>query len=64
MHGRGRGIIGMKLAGNGTFTSPEDREKAIRYAMTCGCVDAVVIGFSSTRELDEACARIERAVAA
>jgi len=64
MHGKGRGIIGMKLAGNGTFTNPADREKAIRFAMTCGCVDSVVIGFGSTAELDEASARIEQAVTA
>lgn len=64
MHGKGRGIIGMKLAGNGTFRNAADREKAIRYAMTCGCVDAIVIGCANTGELDEACTRIEQAVTA
>jgi predicted aldo/keto reductase-like oxidoreductase len=63
MHAKGRGIIGMKLVGNGSFTDPADREKALRFAMTCGCVDAVVIGFGTTGDLDEACARIEKALA-
>ena len=63
MHAKGRGIIGMKLAGNGTFRNAADREKAIRFAMTCGCVDAVVIGFGSTGEMDEALTRIRQAVA-
>ena len=63
MHAKGRGIIGMKLVGNGSFTNADDREKALRFAMTCGCVDSVVIGFGSTGELEEACARIERTLA-
>lgn len=62
MHDKGRGIIGMKLVGEGAFTDPEDREKAVRYAMTCGFVDAVVIGFKSTAEIDEAVERINRAL--
>jgi predicted aldo/keto reductase-like oxidoreductase len=62
MHAKGRGIIGMKLIGNGDFTNPADRERALRYAMTCGFVDAVVIGFGSTREIDEAIERMNRAL--
>lgn len=63
MRAKGRGIIGMKLIGNGEFTSPEDREQSIRYAMQCGLLDAAVIGFASTAEIDEAIERINRALA-
>jgi hypothetical protein len=62
MHDKGRGIIGMKMIGEGAFVNPEDREKAIRYAMTCGFVDAVVIGFKNAAEIDEAVERINRAL--
>lgn len=62
MHDKGRGIIGMKMIGEGSFVNPEDREKAIRYAMTCGFVDAVVIGFKNTAEIDEAVERVNRAL--
>jgi predicted aldo/keto reductase-like oxidoreductase len=62
MHDKGRGIIGMKIIGEGAFTNPEDREKAVRYAMTCGFVDAVVIGFKNNAEIDEAVERINRAL--
>lgn len=62
MHDKGRGVIGMKLVGNGDFTNPEDREKAARFAMTCGFVDAVVIGFKSPAEIDEAIGRLNRAL--
>lgn len=64
MHAKGRGIIGMKLCGNGDFTRAEDREKAVRFAMSCGFVDAVVIGFRSPQEIDEAVERLNRALSA
>ncbi len=64
MHRKGRGVIGMKMIGNGDFTNPQDREKAIRHAMTCGFVDAIVIGFASPAEVDEAITRMNRALAA
>lgn len=63
MRDKGRGIIGMKLIGNGDFKKPEDREKSIQFAMKCGLLDAVVIGFASTAEVDEAIERINRALA-
>lgn len=63
MRAQGRGIIGMKLIGNGEFTRPEDREKSIRYAMQSGLLDAAVIGFKSPAEIDEAIERINRALA-
>jgi predicted aldo/keto reductase-like oxidoreductase len=63
MRARGCGVIGMKMIGNGEFTQPEDREKAIRFAMHCGLLDAVVIGFKSPAEIDESIERINRALA-
>lgn len=63
MHEKGRGILGMKIIGNGDFTDPDDREQSIRHTMKCGCVDAVTIGFKSTQEVDEAISRINAALA-
>jgi len=57
------GIIGMKLIGNGDFQNPDDREKAIRYAMSRREIDAVTIGFKNTAEIDEAIERMNRALA-
>jgi 1-deoxyxylulose-5-phosphate synthase len=64
MRGKGRGVIGMKIIGNGDFTNPEDREKSIRFAMSRPELDAVVIGFKSTQEIDEAISRMNQALAA
>jgi predicted aldo/keto reductase-like oxidoreductase len=62
MHAKGRGVIAMKLCGNGDFTKPEDREKAVQHAVKCGFVDAMVIGFKSFAEIDEAIDRLNRAL--
>jgi len=63
MRKKRHGIIGMKLIGNGDFVKPDDREKSIRFAMQCGLLDAVVIGFKSPAEIDEAIRRINSALA-
>ncbi len=64
MHAKGHGVIGMKLVGDGDFTKPEDREKAARFAMSQPEIHAVVIGFKSPAEIDEAIDRLNRALAA
>lgn len=63
MHENKHGVIGMKIIGEGDFTSRDDREKSIRFAMQPGLVHAVVIGFKSTAEIDEAIATMNRALA-
>jgi predicted aldo/keto reductase-like oxidoreductase len=63
MHEKGRGVIGMKIIGNGDFTRAEDREKSVRHAMTCGFLDAIVIGVKSPAEIDEAIERMNAALA-
>jgi len=63
MRTKGRGVIGMKIIGNGDFTQPEDREKSIRFAMSRPELDAIVIGFKSTAEIDEGIRRVNQALA-
>ena len=63
MRTKGRGVIGMKIIGNGDFKQPEDRERSIRFAMSRPELDAIVIGFKSTNEIDEAVRRVNQALA-
>ena len=63
MRAKNRGVIGMKIIGNGDFTQPEDREKSIRFAMSRPELDAIVIGFKSTGEINEAIGRMNQALA-
>lgn len=62
IRGRGTGVLGMKLIGEGRFTTPEQREMSLRYVMNLGAVDAVTIGYKNTAEIDEAIERIDRAL--
>jgi predicted aldo/keto reductase-like oxidoreductase len=62
MRQNNHGVIGMKIVGEGDFTEPEDREKSIRFTMQSGLTDAVVIGFKSPAEIDEAIKRINSAL--
>jgi 1-deoxyxylulose-5-phosphate synthase len=60
IHQQGTGVIGMKIIGNGDFTKAEDREASIKFVMGLDFVDAVIIGFKSTAEIDEAIERMNR----
>jgi hypothetical protein len=62
MHAKGRGIIGMKIIGDGAFVNPEDRQKSIRFAMACKDIDAIVIGFINQQQIDEAIMRMNQAL--
>jgi len=50
----GVGVIGMKLVGEGTFTTREDRQAAMRFAFRKAGVQAVTVGYKNTAEIDEA----------
>jgi len=49
-----KSVIGMKIIGEGRFgSSPEKRDESIKYALESGCVDAMVVGFEKTEEVDD-----------
>lgn len=62
LHSKGLGVLGMKLIGEGRFTTPEDRQNAMNFVMKLGSVDAVTIGFKNPSEIDEAIQRMDRAL--
>ena len=50
----GKGVISMKLIGEGSFTDREDRQAAMRFAFKNAGVDCVTVGYKSRAEVDEA----------
>lgn len=58
IHKQGTGVIGMKLMGEGAFTSPEQRDASLKYVIKLGTVDSMTIGYKSPAEIDEAIERI------
>jgi aryl-alcohol dehydrogenase-like predicted oxidoreductase len=60
MQARGKGVIGMKIFGQGDIKTPEDKDASLRFALASGAVDAMVIGFESPEQIDDAIARINK----
>ncbi|HPV19622.1 MAG TPA: aldo/keto reductase [Prolixibacteraceae bacterium] len=58
----GKGIIGMKIFGNGDKISDTDREQSIRYAVTKGNIHAMTLGMESVAQVDDAVERVMRIV--
>ena len=63
MHAAGKGVIGMKLIGNGNFKDPKTRRDSINFVMALNCVHSVIIGFKSPQEIDQAISTINSALA-
>lgn len=51
-HAAGKGVIAMKVCGEGTFDAPQ-RAANLRYLMGLDCVDAMVIGFEKPEHIAE-----------
>ncbi|MHC4654299.1 MAG: aldo/keto reductase [Planctomycetota bacterium] len=61
LHKAGKGVVGMKLIGEGSFrNSDEKRDNSIRYVLGLGCVDAMVVGFEKIEEVDDFAARVRK----
>ena len=60
MHEQGKGILGMKILGEGTFKTEEQQLASLRFVLGLGCVDAMVIGFESQQQIDQIMSRVEK----
>jgi aryl-alcohol dehydrogenase-like predicted oxidoreductase len=54
----GKGIIGMKIFGEGKHVQDDEREKSIRYAFKEGNVHCVTLGMESIEQMDDAIKRV------
>ena len=63
MHAAGKGIIGMKLIGEGTFDLAQ-RKETLKFVMGLGCVDCMTVGFEKPEEIDEFLANVEERLTA
>lgn len=64
MHNAGKGVIGMKIYGEGQMKTAERRDASLRYVLGLGTVNAFIIGFESTDQVDDTCVRVEKTLAA
>ncbi len=56
----GKGIIGMKIFGNGDNVTDNERERSISYAMKSGNVHCMTLGMESQQQIDDAIERVMR----
>ncbi len=61
-HDSGKGIIGMKIFGEGKFTDESRREKSLQYAIGSKNIDCMTIGMTSINQVDENINRIMKIV--
>ncbi|MCU0460482.1 MAG: aldo/keto reductase [Bacteroidales bacterium] len=62
LHDSGKGVIGMKLLGNGSFSNDTEKvDQSIRYVLALGTVDMVIVGFEKSEQIDDYVTRIENA---
>ena len=54
----GKGIIGMKIFGEGVHVKDDEREKSIRYAFNEGSVHCVTLGTETIEQMDDAINRV------
>jgi 1-deoxyxylulose-5-phosphate synthase len=59
----GMGVISMKLVGEGSFVTREDRQAAMRFAFNKAGVDCVTVGYKNAAEVDEAIENLNLALA-
>lgn len=61
IHAAGKGVVGMKIMGEGRLRNDDDKRNAsVKFALTLGCVDVLNVGCESIAELDDLAARIRR----
>ena len=63
MHNAGKGIVGMKILGEGRIKTPERKDASLRYVLGLGTVNAFIIGFESTEQIDDLLKRTADAIA-
>jgi aryl-alcohol dehydrogenase-like predicted oxidoreductase len=63
MHDGGKGVIGMKILGEGRITTPEGKDETLRFVLGLGTVDAFIIGFESIDQVDDILKRTDDAIA-
>ena len=56
----GKGVIGMKIFGEGDLTQEEQREKSLNFAWKSGNVHTMTIGMDKTAYVDDAVERVMR----
>ena len=63
IHRSGKGVVGMKLIGEGRYRDdPDKRDLSIKYALDSESVDTMIVGFENPQEIDDFATRVKNAL--
>jgi len=63
MHQSGRGVIGMKLVGDGNLRDDSEKiDQSLRFVLGLGSVDMIIVGFETEAQIDNYLERMEKAL--
>jgi aryl-alcohol dehydrogenase-like predicted oxidoreductase len=61
IHAAGKGVVGMKLIGEGAFrNSDEKRDESVKFVLGLGCVNVLNVGFEKLAEVDDFADRVRK----
>ena len=61
LHAAGKGVVGMKIIGEGRLRHDEvRRDESVKFALGLGCVDVLNVGFEKIAEVDDFAARVRK----
>ncbi len=61
IHAAGKGVVGMKIIGEGEFrNSEEKRDASVKFVLGLGCVDVLNVGCENISEVNDLAARVKR----
>ncbi|MBN2294104.1 MAG: aldo/keto reductase [Pirellulales bacterium] len=64
IHAAGKGVIGMKIIGEGQFTGDSQKiDDSVKFAVDSGAVDCMIVGFEQTAQIDDFIGRVKKALA-
>jgi aryl-alcohol dehydrogenase-like predicted oxidoreductase len=63
IHNSGKGVIGMKLIGNGKFRNDSEKiDASLKYVLGLGTVDMIIVGFEMPDQIDNYAGRVIKAL--
>lgn len=63
IHDAKKGVIAMKLIGNGNFRNDPDKiDESLNYVLKSGAVDMMIVGFEEPWQIDDYAKRVENAL--
>ena len=61
IHAAGKGVVGMKICGEGRLRNdPDKRDASVKFSLGLGCVDVFNVGFEKPEEIDDLAERVRK----